>query len=72
MNLRNGVFGPALTKWQAVTGAVVAFGLCLLIGLALEQGSTSAIFTASVVGVAVLIGGLMRARSAQRQGGSSL
>jgi hypothetical protein len=65
MNLRNSVLGPALTSWQAVSGAAIAFGLCLLIGLGLAQGSTSAIFTALVVGVAVLIGGLMRARSAQ-------
>jgi hypothetical protein len=72
MNLPNGVFGPALNRWQAVTGAVISFGLCLLVGLGLDQGPTSAIFTASVVGVAVLIAGLTHARSTQRPRGSSL
>jgi hypothetical protein len=63
MNLRQSVLGPASTTAQAVTGAIVAFGVCLLMGLALHQGPT-ALMTAFIVAVAVLTIGLKRARSA--------
>jgi hypothetical protein len=66
MNLRASIFGPATTKTQAVVGAVVALGLPLLIGFGLEQGADSAVFTASLVGVAVLMIGLKRSRTARR------
>jgi hypothetical protein len=63
MSLRQSVLGPASTTAQAITGAVVAFALCVLIGLALHQGPT-AVTVAFVVAVAVLAIGLKRARSA--------
>lgn len=64
MNLRASIFGPAST--QAVVGAVVAFALALLIGFGLEQGADSAVFTALLVGLAVLMIGLKRSRTARR------
>ena len=66
MNLRASIFGPASTKTQAVVGAVVAFALALLIGFGLEQGADSAVFTALLVGLAVLMIGLKRSRTARR------
>jgi hypothetical protein len=72
VNIRNSIIGPPLSRWQAVLGSAIAFGLALLIGFALNQGSMSAIFTASVVGLAVLISGLVRVRSTQRAARNSL
>jgi hypothetical protein len=66
MNLRANIFGPARTKTQAIVGAVVAFALALLIGFGLEQGADSAVFTALLVGLAVLMIGLKRSRTARR------
>jgi hypothetical protein len=66
MNLRASIFGPASTRTQAVVGAVVAFALALLIGFGLEQGADSAAFTALLVGLAVLMIGLKRSRTARR------
>jgi hypothetical protein len=66
MNLRASIFGPAGTKIQAVVGAVVAFALALLIGFGLEQGAESAVFTALLVGLAVLMIGLKRSEIPRR------
>jgi hypothetical protein len=66
MNPRAGIFGPAATRTQAVVGAVISFALALLISLGLNQGADSAVFTAALIGVAVLIIGLNRARSSRR------
>jgi hypothetical protein len=66
MNLRASIFGPASTKTQAAVGAVVAFALALLIGFGLEQGTDSAVFTALLVGLAVLVIGLNRSRTDRR------
>jgi len=66
MNLRAIIFGPASTKTQSAVGAVVAFALALLIGFGLEQGAASAVFTALLVGLAVLMIGLKRSRTARR------
>lgn len=66
MNLRASIFGPASTNTQAAVGAVVAFALALLIGFGLEQGADSAVFTALLVGLAVLMIGLKRSRAARR------
>jgi hypothetical protein len=66
MNLRASIFGPASTTTQAVVGAVVTFALALLIGLGLKQGADSAVFTALLVAVAVLMIGLKR-RDTTRQ-----
>jgi predicted Kef-type K+ transport protein len=60
MTLRASIFGPARTKTQAVVGAVVAFALALLVGLGLEQGTHSSVFTALLIGLAVLMIGLTR------------
>ena len=70
LSIRNSVFGPPLSKWQAVLGAAIAFGLALLIGFGLNQGSMSATFTASVIGAAVLMSGMLRVRSTKRSDGS--
>jgi predicted Kef-type K+ transport protein len=64
MNLRASIFGPARTKTQAVVGAVVAFALALLVGLGLKQGTDSSIFTALLIGLAVLMIGLRRSDTA--------
>jgi hypothetical protein len=66
MSLRASIFGPASTTTQAVVGAVVAFTLALLIGFGLKQGADSAVFTALLVGLAVLIIGLKRRDTARR------
>jgi hypothetical protein len=66
MNLRASILGPATTKAQAVVGAVVAFALTLLIGLGLEQGADSTVFTAFLVGLAVLMIGLKREETVRR------
>lgn len=66
MNLRASIFGPATTKTQAVVGAVVAFALALLIGFGLEQGADSVVFTAFLIGLAVLMIGLKRTDTARR------
>jgi hypothetical protein len=66
MNLRASIFGPASTTTQAVVGAVVTFALALLIGLGLKEGADSAVFTALLVAVAVLMIGLKR-RDTTRQ-----
>jgi len=66
MSLRASVFGPASTKAQAVFGAVVAFALALLVGFGLRQGADSAVFTALLVGLAVLMIGLKRSGTARR------
>jgi hypothetical protein len=60
------IFGPARTTTQAVVGAVVTFALVLLIGLGLNQGADSAVFTALLVGLAVLMIGL-KARDIARR-----
>jgi len=65
MNLRASIFGPANTRTQAIVGAVVTFALALLIGFGLEQGADSAVFTASLVGLAVLMIGLKRSNNAR-------
>ena len=65
MNLRASIFGPATTKTQAVVGAVVAFALALLVGFGLKQGADSAVFTALLVGLAVLMIGLKRSDTAR-------
>jgi hypothetical protein len=57
---------PRQYQTQAVVGAVVAFALALLIGFGLEQGSDSAVFTALLVRLAVLMIGLKRSRTARR------
>ncbi len=66
MNLRASIFGPASTKTQAVVGAVVAFTLALLTGFGLKQGADSAVVTALLVGLAVLMVGLKRRDTARR------
>jgi hypothetical protein len=66
MNLPASVFGPAATTAQAIVGAVISFAIALLVGLGLSQGADSAVFTAGLVGVAVLMIGLKRARTARR------
>jgi hypothetical protein len=66
MSLRASIFGPASTTTQAVVGAVVAFTLALLIGFGLKQGADSAVFTALLVGLAVLMIGLKRRDTARR------
>jgi hypothetical protein len=63
---RQRIFGPASTTTQAVVGAVVAFTLALLIGFGLKQGADSAVFTALLVGLAVLMIGLKRRVTARR------
>ena len=65
MNLRANVFGPATTKTQAVVGAVAAFALALLVGLGLKQGTDSSVFTALLIGIAVLMIGLKRSDTAR-------
>jgi hypothetical protein len=62
MNLRASIFGPATTATQAVVGALISFALALLVGLGLKQGVDSAVFTAFLIGLAVLMIGLKRAR----------
>lgn len=69
MSFRTSIFGPATTRSQAVVGAVVAFALALLIGLGLKQGADSAVFTAGLIGLAVLMIGLQRVRKARRRAG---
>jgi hypothetical protein len=64
LNLRATVFGPASTKTQAVVGAVVT--LALLIGFGLTLGADSAVFTALLIGLAVLMIGLKRSDTARR------
>jgi hypothetical protein len=66
LNLRASIFGPASTKAQAVVGAVVGFALALLTGFGLKQGADSAVFTAVLVGLAVLMIGLKRRDTARR------
>jgi len=66
MSLRANIFGPASTTSQAVVGAVVAFTFALLIGIGLKQGADSAVFTALLVGLAVLMIGLKRRGTARR------
>ena len=66
MNIRASIFGPAATTAQAIVGATISFALALLIGFGLNQGADSAVFTAALIGVAVLMIGLKRARAAQR------
>ena len=66
MHLRASIFGPAVTTTQAIVGAVVSFALALLVGFGLNQGADSAVFTAALIGVAVLMIGLKRVRTAQR------
>jgi len=66
VNLRASIFGPATTTLQAVVGAVLCFALALLVGLALNQGADSTVFTAVLIGLAVLMIGLKRARSVRR------
>jgi uncharacterized membrane protein YeaQ/YmgE (transglycosylase-associated protein family) len=66
VNLRASIFGPASTTTQAIVGAVVAFALALLIGFGLKQGTDSAVFTASLVGLAVLLIGLKRRDTARQ------
>ena len=66
MNFRASIVGPATTRTQAGVGAVVAFALALLIGLGLKQGADSAVFTAGLIGVAVLMIGLRRVRRTRR------
>jgi hypothetical protein len=66
MNLRASLFGPAGTTTQAIVGAVVSSALALLAGFWLNQDADSAVFTAALIGVAVLMIGLKRARAAQR------
>jgi hypothetical protein len=63
MNLRASVFGPATTTAQAVVGAVIAVALALLVGFGLHQPADSTVFTAALVGVAVLTIGLKRSRN---------
>jgi hypothetical protein len=65
MNLRASILGPATTKIQAIVGAVVAFALALLVGFGLKQGSDSAVFTAVLIGLAVLMIGLKRSAAAR-------
>jgi hypothetical protein len=66
MNLRASIFGPASTKTQALVGAVAAFALALLIGFELKQGADSSVFTALLVGLAVLMIGLKGRNAARR------
>lgn len=66
VNVRASIFGPAATTTQAIVGAVISFALALLVGFGLNQGADSAVFTAALIGVAVLMIGLKRARTAQR------
>jgi xanthine/uracil permease len=66
MSLRASIFGPAATKTQAFTGAVVASALSLLVGFGLKQDADSAVFTALLVGLAVLMIGLKRIHTARR------
>jgi hypothetical protein len=66
VNIRASIFGPASTTTQAVVGAVVAFALALLIGFGLKQGADSAVFTALLVAVAVLMIGLKRRDTARQ------
>jgi len=49
-----------------MVGAVVSFALAPLVGFGLNQGADSAVFTAALIGVAVLMIGLNRVRTAQR------
>jgi hypothetical protein len=65
VNLRASIFGPATTKTQAVVGAGVAFALALLVGLGLKQGTDSSVFTALLIGLAVLMIGLKRRGTAR-------
>ena len=65
MNLRASIFGPAATTSRATIGAAISFALALLVGLGLNQGADSAVFTASLIGVAVLMIGLRRSRTAR-------
>jgi uncharacterized protein YacL len=60
MNPRRSIFGPASTTIQAIVGAIVALALALLVGFALKQGPESVMFTALLVGLAVLMIGLKR------------
>jgi hypothetical protein len=66
VNLPASVLGPAATTAQAIVGAVISFAIALLVGLGLSQGADSAVFTAALVGLAVLMIGLKRARTARR------
>jgi hypothetical protein len=66
MNLRASIFGPAATRTQAIIGAVVTFALALIVGFGLNQGADSTVFTAALIGVAVLMIGLRRVRTAGR------
>ena len=66
MNLRASIFGPATTTVQAVVGAGTCFALAVLVGLGLNQGADSTVFTAVLIGLAVLMIGLKRARTARR------
>ena len=65
MTLRASICGPATTKTQTVVGAVVAFALALLVGLGLKQGTDSSVFTALLIGLAVLMIGLKRSDTAR-------
>jgi len=63
MDLRASVFGAATTAAQAVVGAVIAVALALLVGFGLSQPADSTVFTAALIGIAVLTIGLKRART---------
>jgi hypothetical protein len=45
---------------------VISFALALLAGFGLNQGADSAVFTAALIGVAVLMIGMRRVRTARR------
>ncbi len=66
MNIRASVLGPATTATQAVIGAVISFALALLVGFGLRQEAESTIFTAALIGIAVLMIGLKRTRPSRR------
>jgi hypothetical protein len=66
VNLRASIFGPAGTTIQAIVVAVACFALALLVGLGLNQGADSSVFTAVLIGLAVLMIGLKRARTPRR------
>lgn len=65
MSVRASVLGPTTTT-QAVIGAGISFALALLIGFGLQQGADSTIFTAALIGIAVLMIGLKRTRASRR------
>jgi hypothetical protein len=67
MTHRASIFGPAATTPQAISGAVVAFALSLLVGFELGQDDDSTVFAALLVGLAVLMIGLKRRRPASRR-----